>query len=96
MEDVMVGDELELRGPIGGWFVWRCEQMEPIQLVAGGSGIVPLMAHDSLASFGRQQFAISVAIFRHREVDVEMVGGLAAAAESLVRAAEDIGCLARG
>jgi ferredoxin-NADP reductase len=40
----MVGDELELRGPIGGWFVWRSDQTEPIQLVAGGSGIVPLMA----------------------------------------------------
>src|ERR1700738_1448436 len=43
-QQVMVGDELELRGPIGGWFVWRSNQMEPIQLVAGGSGIVPLMA----------------------------------------------------
>src|SRR6201987_498951 len=43
-QDVMVGDELELRGPIGGWFVWRNDQTEPIQLVAGGSGIVPLMA----------------------------------------------------
>ena len=39
-----VGDRLELRGPIGGWFVWRPSQMEPIQLIAGGSGIVPLMA----------------------------------------------------
>jgi len=29
---------------IGGWFVWRNDQTEPIQLVAGGSGIVPLMA----------------------------------------------------
>jgi ferredoxin-NADP reductase len=43
-QDVMVGDPLELRGPIGGWFVWRKEQAEPIQLIAGGSGIVPLMA----------------------------------------------------
>ena len=43
-QEVIVGDELELRGPIGGWFVWRSTQMEPIQLVAGGSGIVPLMA----------------------------------------------------
>jgi ferredoxin-NADP reductase len=43
-QEVMVGDELELRGPIGGWFVWRSHQTEPIQLVAGGSGIVPLMA----------------------------------------------------
>jgi ferredoxin-NADP reductase len=43
-QEVMVGDELELRGPIGGWFVWRSDQTELIQLVAGGSGIVPLMA----------------------------------------------------
>lgn len=43
-EEVMVGDRLELRGPIGGWFVWRSQQTEPVQLVAGGSGIVPLMA----------------------------------------------------
>jgi ferredoxin-NADP reductase len=38
------GDPVEVRGPIGGWFVWRPAQTEPVQLVAGGSGIVPLMA----------------------------------------------------
>jgi ferredoxin-NADP reductase len=43
-QEVAVGDRLELRGPIGGWFVWRPEQAEPIQLIAGGSGLVPLMA----------------------------------------------------
>jgi ferredoxin-NADP reductase len=43
-QEVVVDDRLELRGPIGGWFVWRTQQAEPIQLVAGGSGIVPLMA----------------------------------------------------
>src|SRR5215469_2958090 len=43
-QQVVVGDELELRGPIGRWFVWRPGQAMPIQLVAGGSGIVPLMA----------------------------------------------------
>jgi ferredoxin-NADP reductase len=43
-QEVMVDDKVELRGPIGGWFVWRRDQTEPIQLVAGGSGIVPLMA----------------------------------------------------
>ena len=43
-QEVKIGDDLELRGPIGGWFVWRNGQTEPIQLVAGGSGIVPLMA----------------------------------------------------
>jgi ferredoxin-NADP reductase len=43
-QQVMVGDELEGRGPIGRWFVWSPEQVGPVQLVAGGSGVVPLMA----------------------------------------------------
>jgi ferredoxin-NADP reductase len=43
-QELAVNDRLELRGPIGGWFVWRKQQTEAIQLVAGGSGIVPLMA----------------------------------------------------
>ncbi|GAA2703869.1 ferredoxin reductase [Actinoplanes palleronii] len=41
---VETGDQIELRGPIGGWFVWRSAQPAPVLLVAGGSGIVPLMA----------------------------------------------------
>jgi ferredoxin-NADP reductase len=39
-----VGDRLELRGPIGGYFVWEPSMGGPLFLVAGGSGIVPLMA----------------------------------------------------
>ena len=38
------GDPLELRGPIGGWFVWRPEEPSPTLLTGGGSGVVPLMA----------------------------------------------------
>ena len=38
------GDGLELRGPIGGYFVWTTEEGGPLLLVGGGSGIVPLMA----------------------------------------------------
>jgi ferredoxin-NADP reductase len=38
------GDPVELRGPVGGWFVWRPTATEPVLLVAGGSGIVPLRA----------------------------------------------------
>jgi ferredoxin-NADP reductase len=41
-DEVVVGDELEVRGPIGGWFVWRGD--DPAVLVGGGSGVVPLMA----------------------------------------------------
>ncbi|MFG3659747.1 ferredoxin reductase [Streptomyces sp. NPDC047706] len=43
-DDLAVGDPVELRGPVGGWFVWRPEQKEPVLLVGGGSGLVPLMA----------------------------------------------------
>jgi ferredoxin-NADP reductase len=39
-----IGDPIELRGPVGGWFVWRDTDRSPVLLVAGGSGIVPLMA----------------------------------------------------
>jgi ferredoxin-NADP reductase len=38
------GDPLEIRGPVGGWFVWRPGQPGPVQLIGGGSGVVPLMA----------------------------------------------------
>lgn len=38
------GEEVELRGPIGGWFVWRPDDEARLLLVGGGSGIVPLMA----------------------------------------------------
>jgi ferredoxin-NADP reductase len=43
-EDARPGDGFELRGPIGGYFVWRPGGAEPILLVGGGSGLVPLMA----------------------------------------------------
>jgi ferredoxin-NADP reductase len=44
VRELKVGDQLEIRGPVGGWFVWRPDQAGPTQLVAGGSGIVPVMS----------------------------------------------------
>jgi ferredoxin-NADP reductase len=44
VDDFAVGTAIELRGPVGGWFVWRPSDLAPVLLVAGGSGIVPLMA----------------------------------------------------
>jgi ferredoxin-NADP reductase len=43
-DDVRAGDQFEVRGPVGGHFTWRVEQGGPLLLVAGGSGLVPLMA----------------------------------------------------
>jgi ferredoxin-NADP reductase len=44
VHELAVGDEVEVRGPVGGWFTWEPAQPEPILLVGGGSGITPLMA----------------------------------------------------
>ena len=47
VDAVEVGDALEVHGPLGGWFVWRpgpaASEPRPVQLIAGGSGIVPLL-----------------------------------------------------
>ena len=43
-EVLQCGDQLELRGPIGGYFTWRIADGGPLLLIGGGSGIVPLMA----------------------------------------------------
>jgi ferredoxin-NADP reductase len=44
VDELKVGDKLELRGPIGGYFVWQPSDGGPLFLAAGGSGLVPLMA----------------------------------------------------
>src|SRR5512133_3541293 len=45
LHDVAIpGDRIEVRGPIGGYFVWEATMREPLLLIAGGSGVVPLMS----------------------------------------------------
>lgn len=44
IEDLRVGDQIEIRGPIGGYFVWEPSRGGPLQLIGGGSGVAPLMA----------------------------------------------------
>jgi ferredoxin-NADP reductase len=41
-DELQAGDDLELRGPIGGYFVWEPDDGGPLLLLAGGSGVVPL------------------------------------------------------
>jgi ferredoxin-NADP reductase len=44
VDEMTIGDQMEVRGPIGGWFAWRPEAPDPVLLVGGGSGVVPLIA----------------------------------------------------
>ena len=45
VDEIVPGDRFELRGPVGGYFVWDADaSADPLLLVAGGSGVVPLMA----------------------------------------------------
>jgi ferredoxin-NADP reductase len=52
-EEVRAGDRLELRGPVGGYFVWSASWPGALQLLAGGSGIVPFMAMLQHRAHGR-------------------------------------------
>lgn len=59
-EELRAGDQLEIRGPIGGYFVWDISIGGPLLLIAGGSGIVPLMAmlrHRDIAINSRDSVA---------------------------------------
>jgi ferredoxin-NADP reductase len=44
VDEMQVGDQLELRGPVGGYFVWDPGDPTPLSLIAGGSGVVPIVA----------------------------------------------------
>ena len=60
-DELRAGDKLELRGPIGGYFVWDVAVGGPLLLVGGGSGIVPLMSmirHRAAALAARMLVAI--------------------------------------
>lgn len=62
-DDLRPGDKLELRGPIGGYFVWDVAMGGPLLLVAGGSGIVPLMA---MLRHRDRALAAAGAVVRHQ------------------------------
>jgi ferredoxin-NADP reductase len=65
---VMVGDDLEVRGPIGGWFIWRGDT--PAVLVGGGSGVVPLMSMLRLARQRGQADLVRLVVSVRRPADL--------------------------
>lgn len=70
VDDVRVGDKVEFRGPIGGYFVWNVKMKGPLLLLAGGSGIVPLMAmiRHSLAAETRVPTRLFVSSRSYEEI----------------------------
>ena len=62
-DELRPGDQIELRGPVGGYFVWEPAHGGPLLLVGGGSGVVPLMAmiraRDAAGSDGETRLLFS-------------------------------------
>jgi len=67
-EEVEAGDELEVRGPIGGYFVWEPTLSAPLLLAAGGSGIVPLRSMLRLRSLAGSQVPVRL-LYSSRSLD---------------------------
>jgi ferredoxin-NADP reductase len=90
---VEVGDEIELRGPIGQWFVWRADS--PALLVGGGSGIVPLMAMLRLARATGQTDLLRMVVSTRTPADLYYANELGGDA-TVVYTRADVGSRPRG
>jgi ferredoxin-NADP reductase len=76
------GDELEVRGPIGGWFVWEGDT--PAVLVGGGSGVVPLMAMLRLARRTGHSALVRMVVSARTPADLYYAGELAGPESAVV------------
>jgi ferredoxin-NADP reductase len=90
---VEAGDQLELRGPIGGYFIWEPDDTRPVLLVGGGSGVVPLMAmlrhHRAIDHQGAMHLVYSARTpneLLYRDELSELSGGHRAVTITLTRA----------
>ena len=81
-DEVVVGDELEVRGPIGGWFVWGGDS--PALLVGGGSGVVPLMAMLRLARTNAKSDLVLLVVSVRSPEDLYYAGELPGPETSVV------------
>jgi ferredoxin-NADP reductase len=63
VDDAQAGDTIEVRGPVGGWFVWEASQGGPLWLIGGGSGVAPLMSmlrhHERVGSDAEARLLLS-------------------------------------
>jgi ferredoxin-NADP reductase len=86
-EVVEPGDRLEVRGPIGGWFVWRGET--PAVGIAGGSGVVPLIAMMRHATYLGRPELIGLVVSARTLVDLPYRDELATAGARVALTRED-------
>jgi ferredoxin-NADP reductase len=70
VDELRPGDTIELRGPVGGYFVWDPSQPGPVLLVAAGSGIVPLMAMIRTRAAGSSDVAMRLVLSSRNWEDV--------------------------
>ncbi len=68
--DARAGDEFELRGPIGGYFVWEPPRGGPLLLIAGGSGLVPLMCIERLRRAAAPEVASTLLVSARSHEDL--------------------------
>jgi ferredoxin-NADP reductase len=71
-DELRAGDLLEIRGPIGGYFVWPEHSETPVQLIAGGSGVVPFLA--MLAHHRTRGSGIPVRLLYSVRTDDDVIG----------------------
>jgi ferredoxin-NADP reductase len=76
VDEAQPGDEIELRGPIGGYFVWEPDRGGPLLLVAGGSGLVPLMAIERHRRAAAPEIASTLLVSARGPDDVLYAGEL--------------------
>ncbi|MGZ8648761.1 MAG: ferredoxin reductase [Solirubrobacteraceae bacterium] len=78
VDEVRAGDFVEVRGPVGGWFVWDARDGGPLFLVAGGSGLAPLMAMLRHRALSGSDAAATLMLSARRPDDVLFVSELEA------------------
>jgi ferredoxin-NADP reductase len=84
---VQPGDELDIRGPIGGWFVWNADR--PALGLGGGSGVVPLLSMLRHAAHVGQESLLQVAVSARTRADLPYADELEAAGALIILTRED-------
>jgi ferredoxin-NADP reductase len=89
VDEARPGDELDLRGPVGGYFIWEPARGGPLLLVAGGSGLVPLMCIERHRRLAAPEVASTLLLSARGPEDVLYAGELDGAALTYTRRTPD-------